>query len=93
MVMAHLALDFHLWYAEDDVAVRVRHRAQLEHAEDRNLPGHPGAGVQRHRAGLHVLDQLRQLGAEAARHHRHHQLHGAVPLAGDAAGVDGGDGH
>jgi hypothetical protein len=24
-------------------------------------PGHPGGGVQRHRAGLHVLRQLRQL--------------------------------
>ena len=91
MVMAHLALDFHLWYAEDDVAVRVGHRRQLEHPEDGDLPGHPGAGVQRHRAGLHVLDQLRELGAEAAGQHGHHQLHGAVALAGDAAGVDAGD--
>lgn len=93
VVVAHLAPDFHLRHAEDDVAVRVGHRFQLEHPEDGHLPGQPGAGVQRHRAGLHVLDQLRELGAEAAGQHGHLQLHGAVALAGDAAGVDAGDAH
>lgn len=94
VVAAHLAPDLHLRYAEDDVAVGVRHGAQLDHpAEEADLPGHPGGGVERHRAGLHVPDQLRQLVAEAAGQHRHHELHVAVAPAGDAPGIDAGDAH
>ncbi|TVU39081.1 hypothetical protein EJB05_12484, partial [Eragrostis curvula] len=87
VVAAHLAADLHLRDAEHDMAVRVRHRAELEHPEHGDLPGDRGAGVERHGSGLQVLDKLRQLRPEAVGQHRHHHRHVAVAAAREAAGL------
>uniref|UniRef100_A0A8R7V6I4 Uncharacterized protein n=1 Tax=Triticum urartu TaxID=4572 RepID=A0A8R7V6I4_TRIUA len=88
VVAAVLASDLHVREADDDVAVRVGHDVELEHAQDGHPPRDPGVGVQRQRPGLDVPDQLRHVLGEAGGEHRHLQLHDPVPLARDASGVD-----
>ena len=88
VVAAVLAADGHVREAYDDVAVGVGDDVDFEHTEDGHPPRDPGAGVQRQRPGLDVLEQLRDVGREAGGEDRHLQVDDRVPLAADAAGVN-----
>uniref|UniRef100_A0A0E0J624 Uncharacterized protein n=1 Tax=Oryza nivara TaxID=4536 RepID=A0A0E0J624_ORYNI len=87
-VAALLATHGHLRDAEHEMAIRVRHRVALEHAQDGHPPGDPSARVQRHRPAHHVGDELREVAGEAVglQGERHGDV--GVPTARDSARVD-----
>jgi hypothetical protein len=87
-VAALLGAHPHLGDGEDEGAVGVGDGVAPEDAEDGDLAGDPGAGLELDGAGLDVGDQLGEARGEAVGLEREREADVGVAAAGHAAGLD-----